>query len=97
MLLGPLLSPRVWFIGLPVLAGFWFYHPSPILLVIGILAQPRLMEAWRYDPAAPANAAYYGVPLAVKIEYTGLYLILVLVLAILTNLLHAELANGLMQ
>jgi len=91
------LSPRIWFLGLPVLAAFWFYHPSPLLLVIGILALPRLLEAWRYDPAAPANRAYYGVPLATKFEYTGLYLVLVLVLAILTNLLHAELAKGLGQ
>ena len=91
------LSPRVWFIGLPVLVAFWFYHPSPLLLVIGILALPRLMEAWRYDPAAPANRAYYGVPLATKIEYTGLYLVLVLVLAILSNLLHTELSKTLGQ
>jgi len=88
------LSPRIWFLGLPLLAAFWFYHPSPMLLVIGLLALPKLQEAWRYDPKAPANALYYGVPMAVKIEYTGLYLILVLVLAILTNLLHAELAKG---
>ena len=91
------LSPRIWFLGVPLLAAFWFYHPSPMLLVIGLLALPKLQEAWRYDPKAPANAAYYGVPLAVKVEYTGLYLILVLVLAILTNLLHAELAKSLPQ
>ena len=89
------LSPRIWFLGVPVLAAFWFYHPSPLLLVIGLIALPRLMEAWRYDPTAPANRAYYGVPLAAKIEYTGLYLVLVLVLAILTNVLHTELARGL--
>jgi hypothetical protein len=53
------------------------------------------MEAWRYDPTAPANRAYYGVSLAAKIEYTGLYLVLVLVLGILTNVLHTELARGL--
>jgi len=89
------LSPRIWFLGVPVLAAFWFYHPSPLLLVIGLMALPRLMEAWRYDATAPANRAYYGVPLAAKIEYTGLYLVLVLVLAILTNVLHTELARGL--
>lgn len=91
------LSPRIWFLGLPVLAAFWFYHPSPLLLVVGLMALPRVMEAWRYDANAPANRAYYGVPLATKIEYTGLYLVLVLVLAILTNVLHTELARGLAQ
>lgn len=85
------LSPRIWFLGLPVLAVFWFYHPSPMLFLIGLLALPRVMEAWNYDPKAAANQAYYGVPLATKIEYSGLYLILVLVLAILTNILHTEL------
>ncbi len=87
------LSPRIWFLGVPLLAAFWYYHPSPLLLIIGLLALPRLMEAWRYDPQAPANRAYYGVPFTVKVEYTGLYLILVLVLAIVTNLLHTELSG----
>jgi Zn-dependent protease len=89
------LSPRIWFLGVPLLAAFWYYHPSPLLLLIGIMALPRLMEAWRYDPNAPENQAYYGVSLVTKSEYTGLYLVLVLVLAIITNLLHEELQGGL--
>ena len=91
------LSPRIWLFGLPLLGAFWFYHPSPLLLVIGLLALPRLREAWHYDPTAPGNQAYYGVPLTVKVEYTGLYLVLVLVLAIVTNLLHLELTGAAAQ
>ena len=88
------LGPRIWFLGVPLLAAFWYYHPSPLLLVIGLMALPRLAEAWRYDPKAPANQAYYGLPFATKVEWTGLYLVLVLVLAIVTNLLHQELTGG---
>ncbi len=88
------LGPRVWLVGLPILAAFWYYHPSPLLLLVGLMALPKVMEAWNYDPKAPKNLAYYGVPLATKIEYAGLYLILVLVLAIVTNLLHAELTGS---
>ena len=88
------LGPRVWFLGLPILAAFWYYHPSPLLLLVGLMALPRLGEAWRYDPTAPANRAYYGVPFATKVEYAGLYMVLVLVLAIVTNLLHEELSGG---
>jgi hypothetical protein len=31
------------------------------------------MKAWNYDPNAPENLAYYGVPLQAKLEYGGLY------------------------
>jgi Zn-dependent protease len=89
------LSPRVWLLGLPILVAFWFYHPSPLLVLIGLMALPHLMQAWRYDASAPANRAYYGVSLATKIEYAGLYLVLVLVLAILSNILHEELLRRL--
>ncbi len=38
------------------------YRPSPMLLIVAILAAPQLISAWRYDPHAPENVAYYGVP-----------------------------------
>ena len=32
-----------------------------MLIIVVILTVPQLMKAWRYDPHAPENVAYYGV------------------------------------
>jgi Zn-dependent protease len=51
------LSPRIWFLGVPILLAAMLYRPSPMLIFIAVLAAPQLMKAWRYDPKAPENAA----------------------------------------
>jgi hypothetical protein len=68
------LSPRVWFFGVPLLAGLMFWRPSPVLFMIALFAAPQLTKAWRYDPNAPENVAYYGISAAKKMEYTVMYL-----------------------
>jgi len=83
-----IISPRVWLIGAPVLVAILFYRPSPILLIIAIIAFPQLMKAWNYDPKAPENLAYYGVPLQTKLEYGGLYLALTAYLSVMTFQVH---------
>ncbi len=46
------------------------------------------MKAWKYDPKAPENVAYYSVPLQTKLEYGALYLGLTAYLSILTFEVH---------
>lgn len=82
------LSPRIWFLGVPILLGVWSYVPSPMLILIAVFAFPQLMAAWRYDPKAPQNVAYYGVSLAVQLEYTTLYLGLAIILGLMINEMH---------
>ena len=66
------------------------YRPSPMLLVIAIIAFPQLLAAWRYDPSLPENQAYYGrIPPGTKFEYTALYLGLVVLLSLMVYNLHA--------
>ena len=69
------------------------YRPSPILFIVAILAFPQLLKAWNYDPKAPENVAYYGVPLQAKLEYGGLYLALTAYLAVMTYEVH-EMLGG---
>ena len=83
-----IISPRVWLIGAPVLVAILFFRPSPILLIIAIIAFPQLIKAWNYDPKAPENLAYYGVPLQTKLEYGGLYLALTAYLSVMTFQVH---------
>ena len=79
-----IISPRVWLIGAPVMLAMLFYRPSPVLVIIAIMAFPQSLKAWKYDPKAPENLVYYGVPLQTKLEYGGLYLALTAYLAVMT-------------
>jgi Zn-dependent protease len=88
-----ILTPRVWLLGAPLLLALLFYWPSPILVIIAILALPQLLKAWNYDPKAPENVAYYGVPLQAKLEYGVLYLALTAYLCVMTFEVH-EMLGG---
>src|SRR5215468_12299987 len=83
-----IISPRIWLIGAPVMLAMLFYRPSPVLAIIAIIAFPQLIKAWKYDPKAPENLAYYGVPLQAKLEYGGLYLALTAYLSVMTFEVH---------
>lgn len=88
------LGPRIWFLGVPILLALMLYRPSPMLFVVVVLAIPQLMKAWRYDPTAPENVAYYGVPLQTKLEYGGAYLALAALLAVMTYDVHEMLGQS---
>jgi len=88
-----IISPRVWLIGAPMMLAMLLYRPSPVLAIIAIMALPQLVRAWKYDPKAPENLAYYGVPLQAKLEYGGLYLALTAYLGIMTFEVH-EMLSG---
>lgn len=85
------LSPRIWLLGVPVLVAMFFYQPSPVLIMIAILAMPSVLRAWRYDPQAPENRAYYAIPAEAKLFYTCFYLGLSAYLALMTYQLHGML------
>jgi len=87
------LSPRIWLLGVPILLTLMLYRPSPMLIIVAVLALPQLVKAWRYDPQAPENVAYYGVPLQTKFEYGGMYLALAALLAIMTYDVHEMLSR----
>ncbi|VVD75168.1 site-2 protease family protein [Pandoraea fibrosis] len=86
------LSPRIWFAGVPVLVALFLWHPSPILILVALLALPQLAKAWRYDPQAPENVRYYGVTTETKVTYGAYYLGLLAFLALMTYNLHDMLA-----
>ncbi len=86
------LSPRIWFIGLPMLVALFYYIPSPMLILIGILALPSLFAAWRYDPNSEEARRYRAVAFATRFEYAVLYLGLAAVLALMSFSVHEGLA-----
>jgi len=89
------LSPRIWLLGLPLLGALLLYQPSPALLLVLILALPRLVQAWRFDPKAPEYLAYYtAVPFSIRLEYALMYFGLTAVLGLVSFGVHERLQGG---
>ena len=62
-----ILSPRIWFLGgTSLLVVLFYFYPSPLLILIAVLAVPSLLAAWRYNPNAPEALAYRDVSTATK-------------------------------
>jgi len=91
------LSPRIWLLGVPMLVALFVYRPSPMLILIAILAYPQLIKAWRYRKDSPEAQSYYAVPAAVKWEYGTYYLVLAGFLAVMTHDVHEMLSPSLGQ
>jgi len=88
------LSPRVWFFGVPIFVAMFLWRPSPLLIVIAVLAIPQLRKAFHYDPSLPENAAYYGTSLETKVTYGLYYLGLAAFLAIMSYDVHEMLGGS---
>jgi Zn-dependent protease len=88
------LSPRIWLLGAPLLAALFFYRPSPMLVLIGVMCIPSLLAAWRYDANAPEALAYRDLPDKTRYEYMLMYFGLTAFLAIMTYESHMLLRHG---
>ena len=89
-----ILSPRIWLVGVPILLGLFLWNPSPLLILMAVLAAPQVMKAWRFDPKAPENATYYDVAPAKRFEYGLYYVALAAFLGVMSYELHEMLATA---
>ena len=84
-----IISPKVWLFGVPLLAALFFYRPSPMLILIAVLAIPQIKLALRKDGGASEMPEdYYNVPVETRVNYAVFYLGLAGFLAIMSYLLH---------
>jgi Zn-dependent protease len=88
------ISPRIWLLGLPLLVALFFYSPSPMLILIGVIALPNLRAAWNYNKDDPRHAQYRDVSDTIKVEYGILYLGLAAILALMSFHVHQGLSLG---
>jgi Zn-dependent protease len=86
------LSPRIWLLGVPMLVGLFLWRPSPMLILMAVLAWPQLWKAWKYRKDSVEAQTYYAVPAAVKWEYGSYYLLLAGYLAVMCHDVHEMLA-----
>ena len=88
------LSPRIWFLGLPMLVALFFYRPSPMIVLIGIMALPNLVAAYRLGFKAADPNGYRDISDATRYEYALMYLGLTGFLAIMAFEAHNMLQRG---
>jgi len=87
------ISPRIWFLGIPILVGlFFFWSPSPLLILIAVLALPQLWNAFASKGAL--DARYYGAPASVRMSYAAQYLVLAGFLAVMAFDVHEGLSRA---
>jgi Zn-dependent protease len=85
------LSPRVWLLGVPVLGALFFYSPSPMLVIVALLAAPQVWRALTFRSDSPEAQTYYAVSTAIKWQYGGYYLLLVVFLSLISYDVHQTL------
>jgi len=83
------ISRRLWLVGVPLLFALFLWRPSPILILMGLLAAPHAWQALK--PTSEADQRYYAVPLRARVEYGALYLGLLAYLSVMTLEVHAML------
>lgn len=88
------ISPKLWLVGAPMLVALFFYRPSPLLILMAILAAPQVIKAWRFNPNAEEHAAYYRVNAQDRVTYAIYYLALAAFLAIMSNDVHQLLESA---
>lgn len=82
------LSPRIWLLGVPVLGALFWWRPSPLLVLVALVAAPQVWKAITWKKDSPEAAGYYAVPTATKLEYALYYLALLGFLAVMTHDVH---------
>jgi Zn-dependent protease len=87
------ISQRIWLIGAPILVALFFLQPSPVLILILIMAFPGLITVIRnrgtpndFAPQAPVN---------IRIGYGVQYLILLIFLSLMSFDLSEQLQRAL--
>ena len=86
------ISPRLWLIGAPLLVALFLYRPSPLLILMAILALPNVLKAWR-GLRTPEEERYYAVGTQTRLTYGTFYLGLAVFLALMCEELRAELPH----
>lgn len=85
------LGPRIWLLGVPVLVGLFVWRPSPMLVLMALLAAPQAWKAWRWRRDDPQAQTYYAIPTSTKLQYTLIYLALAAFLAVMSFEVHGQL------
>lgn len=87
------LSPRIWLLGAPMLLGLFWLRPSPMLILLAVLAAPQVLKAWRYRADDPAHGGYYQASGETRLTYATAYMALAGFLAVMSHDVHEMLQS----
>lgn len=94
------LSPRLWLIGVPILIALFFYRPSPVLVMMAIIALPQVWHSLKKKPESvedeengDSQPDYYEASLETRLMYGAYYIGLIGFLAIMANGVHEMLES----
>ena len=83
------ISPKIWLLGVPILVALFLWRPSPLLVLMALLAAPKVWEAIRGQH--DNNSAYYRTARKTRLVYGTQYLALVMVLTVMTFEVYQQL------
>jgi Zn-dependent protease len=83
------ITPKIWIIGIPMLVALYFWRPSPLLIIVAILAVPKAWAALRGRVPVAAGSQLAGN--ALKARYAAEYLGLVCFLTLMAFDVHSQL------
>jgi Zn-dependent protease len=79
-----LISAKMWLLGVPILVAVFLWRPSPLLILIALMAAPEIWASLR----GRADDAAAATPPAVKLRFGAAYLGLALALAVMAFEVH---------
>ena len=85
------ISPRLWLLGAPLLVALFFWRPSPMFLLVAVLAFPSF---WKALTGKGLDTAYYETPAQTRFNYGLAYVGLVVYLGSMTWSLHEQLTGA---
>jgi Zn-dependent protease len=88
------LSPKLWLLGVPVLMAVFWWNPSPILILVAIMAAPQVMKAWRFKANDPSHGDYYQASAETRLTYATAYIGLIVFLSVMTHDVHQMLVGA---
>ena len=83
------ISPKIWILGIPLLVAVFLWRPSPLLIIIAILAIPKAWAAIRSKLPTPPGSQLATTVL--KARYAAEYLGLVCFLTLMAFEVHSQL------
>lgn len=89
-----IISPKVWLLGVPLLGALFFVSPSPMLILIALLAAPQVWAVLRGRAMEGLPAGYYDTPMDVRVRYAVWYLGLAAFLALMSHEVHLRLGEA---
>lgn len=86
------ISPKLWLLGVPILLAYFFWRPSPLLILMAILAAPHVVASLRGQvPTGGDATTYYAASAETRLSYGLFYLGLALFLATMSHDVHQQL------